>query len=82
MRYSAAAGVFIDLSLPVSAPKTVKTLIQIVFIYFGLGPDAILIVLGFFISMPVMLSCAVAFNLLLGGILLLISPVFLESGRK
>ena len=40
--YATTVGAFINLSVPVAAGKTIKQFVQILFIYFGLIPDAVI----------------------------------------
>ncbi|MBO6157941.1 MAG: putative ABC exporter domain-containing protein [Firmicutes bacterium] len=43
--FATIVGTFIDLSIPIHTGKTIKQLVQILFIYFGLLPDIIVIVI-------------------------------------
>lgn len=81
--YSDSVGLFIDLSLPTSLTPTVRSMVQLVFIYFGILPDAALIIVGFALGHLVPFAiAAVLFNLAITGLSLLLSPLFLERGRK
>ncbi len=81
--YSTNAGVFIDLSIPVSAGKQLKAAIQVMFVYFGLLPDAVILLIGGFLgALPVAAVLASLINLALAGIFFAFSPMFLEYGRK
>ncbi|MBE6698857.1 MAG: hypothetical protein E7584_01240, partial [Ruminococcaceae bacterium] len=44
--YSTAVATFIDLSIPTSTAKQIRTVIQIMFIYFGLLPDVVILIVG------------------------------------
>ncbi len=44
--YATSVGAFINLSVPVSAGKTLKQIVQIMFVYFGLLPDLIIMAIG------------------------------------
>ncbi|MBQ7058794.1 MAG: hypothetical protein IJM83_05770 [Firmicutes bacterium] len=44
--YSSIIVTFLDLSIPVHTAKTIKQIIQIMFIYFGLIPDAIIVAIA------------------------------------
>ena len=81
--YATNVGVFIGLSVPVSAGKTVKQVVQIMFIYFGLLPDIIIMVLGFVFDHAALAAilCAV-FNLGLGFAFFGLSPIFLDPREK
>lgn len=81
--YADSVGMFIDLSLSTGLSQTVKSLVQILFVYFGLIPTAVLIVLGFaFDKLVLFATIAIALNLLITAVSLLISPLFMEQGRK
>ena len=45
--YSVSVGTFIGLSLPEHAGQQLKQLVQVMFVYFGLLPDAIVIAVGY-----------------------------------
>jgi hypothetical protein len=81
--YSDAMGLFIDLSLSTGLSQTVKSLVQILFIYFGLIPAAVLIVLGFaFDKLLLFALFTVLFNLAITALSLTVSPLFVKNGRK
>lgn len=82
--YSTTVGVFIALSVPVSAGKLVKQFAQILFIYFGLLPDIAIMAIGIVMGYTAMAAIASAvLNLVLGLIFFSLSPLFLEpSGGK
>ncbi len=77
--YGTNVTAFIDLSTPSNAGKILKQLIAILFIYFGLLPDAISIVVGY-TSGNLGLGALVAaiINFAIGGLFLALSPLFLE----
>ena len=81
--YSDSVGMFIDLSLSTGLSQIVKSLVQILFIYFGLIPAVVLIVLGFALDRLLLFALlCVLFNLALTAISLTVSPLFVENGRK
>lgn len=81
--YSANVGLFLDLSIPTSAGKMIKQLIQVLFVYMGLAPVIVLIVLGFvFELLPLFLAIAALFTCGVGMIFFAISPLFLQHGQK
>ncbi len=83
--YSTNAGVFIDLSIPTVTGKNIKAVIQICFIYFGLLPDAVILLIAGLISpalLPVAAILASLVNLALGAVFFAFSPMFIEYGRK
>jgi len=78
--YATTVGAFIALSVPVSAGKTVKQLVQILFIYFGLLPVAVIMAVALVSGHPVLGAvCAAALNTGLGFLFLGVSPRFLEA---
>ncbi len=81
--YSCSVGLFINLSIPSSVAKNIKAMIQIMFIYFGLLPDIVLLILGgIFGVFPIMAFVAACINLGIGGAFYAFSPMFLAYGRK
>ncbi|MBE6589425.1 MAG: hypothetical protein E7643_04530 [Ruminococcaceae bacterium] len=83
--YSTNAGVFIDLSIPTVTGKNIKAVIQICFVYFGLIPDAVILLIGALFSpalIPAAAFLASVVNLAIGAIFFAFSPMFLEYGRK
>ena len=77
--YATAVGAFINLSVPVAAGKTVKSIVQISFVYFGLLPDAVIMAVGV-VTENVLLAAlgALAVNLLLGSVFFVLTPLFLD----
>ena len=84
--YATNVGVFIGLSVPVSAGKTLKQIVQIMFIYFGLLPDIAVIAMGFVFEVAVTaLIGAATLNTFLGFLFFCLSPIFLDpqsGGQK
>ena len=81
--YSTAVATFIDLSIPTATAKQIRTVIQVMFIYFGLLPDiAILIIGGIFSALPIAVVIAAVANMCIGAIFFALSPLFLANGRK
>ena len=81
--YSSSVGVFIDLSLPTSLTQMVRTLVQVMFVYFGLAPAAVLIVLGFALGHLIPFALlTVAVNVGITALVLTLAPLFLEHGRR
>lgn len=77
--YSTTVGCFIALSVPVSAGKILKQLVQILFIYFGLLPDIGIIAVSFVLEAPVIgLILSALVNLFLGTLFFSLSPLFIE----
>ena len=83
--FATTVGAFIGFSVPVSAGKMVKQLVQIMFIYFGLLPDVAIMAIGLTFDQPVLaaIGCTVI-NVLLGLVFFFLSPLFLEpkDGKK
>lgn len=83
--YATNVGAFIGLSVPVSTGKTLKQIVQVMFIYFGLLPDIAIIAAGFvFEFAAVALIGAAALNIFLGFLFFGLSPIFLDprGGRQ
>ena len=72
--YATAVGTFLDLSVNVSAGNTLKGLLQIAFIYFGLLPDAAVIGLFLLLGKPLIALLAVTgLNAALAALFLLLA---------
>lgn len=81
--FGTATGTFINLSVSVSAGKTVKQVVQVLFLYFGLLPDAAILLIGLSAGAPAAaLLGATAVNAVLGSLFFLLCPLFLEPGRR
>ncbi len=81
--YATCVGAFIGISVPVSAGKLVKQLAQIMFVYFGLVPDAIIIAAGYFLGgMAASLAIAAAVNFVLGILFFALTPLFIEPKSR
>lgn len=81
--YATSMVTFIDLSIPASIGKTIKQLITILFIYFGLLPDIGILAFGVVLghTLPAALG-ATAVNLLLGVVAFSLASVFLQPKGK
>ena len=78
--FATNVGAFISLSVPVSAGKTVKQIVQVMFVYFGLLPDIVIIVLGFLFGFSTLAPVLAAIlNLILGFFFFGLSPLFLGN---
>ena len=82
--YSTNVGSFIDVSLPGGTGTTIKQLVQILFLYFGLLPDIVIIAVGFVTeSLTTALPIAAAVNIGLGLVFFLLISVWMEpSGGR
>ena len=79
--YATSVGTFIDLSVNVNAGKTLKAMIQVVFIYFGLLPDIVIVGILLLLKMPVLAVLAVTgINFALSALFLFFAS--LTMGRK
>lgn len=76
--YATNVGTFINLSVPVSAGKLVKQIVQIMFIYFGLLPDIFIIAIGLILKhTATAVICTAVLNMGLGFLFFGLSPLFL-----
>ena len=81
--YSTSVATFIDLSIPTATAKQIKSVIQVMFVYFGILPDvAILIIGGIFSALPIAAAIAALANMCIGAVFFALSPLFLTNGRK
>lgn len=81
--YASNVGLFLDLSIPTNVAKTIKQLIQVSFLYFGLVPTIVLVVIGFvFHAVPLFVALAATVDLGIGFAFFGISPLFLQNGQK
>ena len=81
--FSDSVGLFIDLSLSTGLSQIVRSLVQVLFVYFGIAPTAVLIVLGFFFNKLLLFALlATLLNLAITALSLAISPLFIENGRR
>ena len=78
--YATVTATFIDLSVPVHTGKTIKQFIQILFIYFGLIPDVVVIALSLaLLQMPVMAAAGtILINLFFGGLFFFLSVMAID----
>ncbi len=82
---STTVGSFINLSVPVSAGTTVKQLVQVLFIYFGLLPDIVIAALAIvFDYLFLGMAAITAVNLFLGTLFFGVTPIFVDAkgGRR
>ncbi|MBR4163739.1 MAG: CPBP family intramembrane metalloprotease [Solobacterium sp.] len=78
--YATAVGAFLDLSIPSSIGKTIKQLIQVFFIYFGLLPDIAVIATGYALHHPLIgVLAASVVNVYLGMVFFGLSTIFAEA---
>ena len=81
--FSANAGAFADLSLPASVSQGVKTMIQVLLVYLGMIPAAIIFIVGAVLGSvaPAIIAVAAA-EIALGFVLFGITPTFVQNGRS
>ena len=79
--FATTVGLFIAVSLPASISDQIKMTIQILFVYFGILPDVLILVLGFVFGHALMgeIVTLVA-NLLISALFFGLSGLFLEPG--
>ena len=81
--YATNVGTFISLSVPVSAGKTLKQVVQVMFVYFGLLPDGAIVAVGLvFEHLAASAVIASLVNLALGFLFFGLSPLFIEPGSR
>ncbi len=81
--YASTVGAFINLSVPVSAGKMVKQLVQVMFIYFGLLPDIAIMAVGIIFGQTLIAAFGTfVLNLGLGFIFLVLTPLFLVPKER
>ena len=79
--FATNAGTFIALSIPGDHAQTLKSIIQMMFLYFGLGPSAVVVIVGIVLNQLVLaLAIGVVMNAIAGFVLSLFLPLFM--GRK
>ena len=79
--FATTVGTFISLSVPGDSGSQIKVFVQIMFLYFGMGPSAVVIILGIVLNaLPVALAIGVIMNATTGFLVSLLLPLFL--GRK
>ena len=77
--YATGVGAFINLSVPVSAGKTLKQVVQIMFVYFGLLPIIAIMAFGMITGHTIIAVIAASFfNFCIGFLFLGLSPFFLD----
>nr|MCR5739141.1 putative ABC exporter domain-containing protein [Lachnospiraceae bacterium] len=78
--FGTTVGTFINLSVPGDHAQTVKTMLQVIFIYFGMIPAAAFVVAGVLLGqVAAFLMIGAVCNLLLGMLFASLSPHFLMN---
>ncbi|MCR4688727.1 MAG: putative ABC exporter domain-containing protein [Saccharofermentans sp.] len=76
--FATTVGTFISLSLPADVAKLVGTIVQMVFLYFGLVPSAVAVIVGVLTGhLFLALAIGSVMNLVIGFLVTLILPNFL-----
>ena len=79
--YASNVSAFIHLSVPAATGKTVKQLVQVLFLYFGLLPDVAIMAVALVLDAPAAgVGLCAALNAGLGFLFLALSPLFLTPG--
>ncbi len=80
--YSTTVATFIDLAVPQNSGRTLKQMIQVMFLYFGIGPVAVVLGIGLALNVfPVALVIAGGMNVGLSALFLFFCSLFLAPGR-
>lgn len=81
--YGTLCGAFIMVSVSVNLSETVRQLVQIMFIYIGIVPALIFILIGLVTQhIAIFMPFGIVLNLLLAFIFFNVIPHFLQNGRK
>lgn len=79
--FATNVGTFIALSIPGESAKTIKTIVQLMFLYFGLVPSEIAVIVGIkFNQLTIALAVGLVINFIIGFLVSLLLPKFL--GKK
>ena len=77
--FATSTNTFIAASTPKNAGKIVKQMAAILFLYFGLAPDMVILILGVILGKVwIAVLAAALVNIVLGGLFLLLTPHFLD----
>lgn len=81
--YADSVGVFIDLSLSTGLSNNIRAMVQILFIYFGLIPAAVLLAVGLALDLTLLFAGITAlFCIGVAALFLALSPLFVCNGRR
>ncbi len=73
--YSSCVGAFVGLSVPVNAGTTIKQTVQLLFVYFGLVPDILILALiGTFVGIAPAAAAAALLNFAVGTVFFALIP--------
>ena len=77
--FATNVGTFIALSIPGESAKTLKTIIQMIFLYMGLGPSAVAVIIGIVLhQLTLALFIGTVINAAVGFLVSLLLPLFLR----
>lgn len=83
--FSTTAGTFLGVSIPASVDKTIRRVVMVLFLYFGLLPDVVVMVVGIVAGQTALAAavCAVV-NIVIGLLFFALIPSFVTpgSGKK
>ena len=78
--FGTTVGAFVDISIPGDHAQTVKMMVQILFVYFGVIPSMGFVIGGLILkNMGIMLLIGAVFNIVAGAFFSLITPRFLTN---
>ena len=78
--FGTSVGAFINISIPLESAQSIKAMVQILFIYFGIIPAAVFVVIGIiFKQMLLFVTLGAVVNCALGFLFILLSPRFLTN---
>lgn len=78
-----SVGLFIDLSLSTGISQMIRSVVQVMFVYFGIAPAAVLVIVGLGLGKVALFAAiATALNIGATALLLALAPLFLLRGRK
>lgn len=81
--FGTSVGTFIGVSVPVNGGNTIKQMIQILFMYFGIAPAGILIIIGLITgNVSLFTIIAALVNLGSGAVFFALTPHFLINGNQ
>lgn len=77
--YGSTISAFMDASTPQNAGDIAKTVVKVMFVYFGLVPDALILAVGMVLKQQGVAICAcAAVNILLGLVFLSLIPRYID----
>ncbi|MBQ0011605.1 MAG: hypothetical protein KBT07_02755 [Clostridiales bacterium] len=78
--FSTSIGTFLNISVPGNTGSSIKTIVQLFFLYFGLAPSVVFAVVGVTLHiLPLMLAIGGVINIGLASLFILFTPHFLVN---